>query len=191
MSVFNFPEIVLASQSPRRQELLRAAGINFEIRAANTAEKIPAGMNPHEVPAFLAEEKAAAVAQHAPAEKWILAADTLVLLNNEFIGKPASLEEAAMMLRKLSGNMHKVITGVCLMRGAEKKFLTDITRVFFRTLNEETIQHYITHYEVLDKAGAYAIQEWIGLIGVEKIEGDYFNVMGLPVSRVVEMLRGI
>lgn len=181
--------ILLASSSPRRKDLLQAAGLNFTVKVSAVEEKFPEEMPPEKVPGYLAEKKAKAVQPLSSPDDLILAADTIVLLENQVIGKPRDQEDAAAMLHRLSGKEHRVISGVCLLKGEKMKVFSVVTRVFFRSLTDEQIDFYINNFHPLDKAGAYAIQEWIGLVGVEKIEGDYFNVVGLPVGAVIEEIR--
>lgn len=181
-------KIILASQSPRRKQLLAQAGYEFDVIIADVDETNPPGMPGGQVPAFLAQKKAAAIESHAH-NAVIIAADTVVLLGDEILGKPADAANAKAMLQKLSGRMHKVVTGVCLQKGRKQDVFSVVTEVYFRPLSEQQIDHYIANYQPFDKAGSYAIQEWIGLIGIEKINGDYYNVMGLPIGTVVERLR--
>jgi septum formation protein len=180
-------KIILASQSPRRKTLLEWAEIPFEIRVKETDETYPPGTAIEDVPIVIARNKALAI-EKTP-QDIILAADTVVVLNEEIIGKPTSAEDAKNILRKLSGNTHSVITGVVILSGEEEISFADITEVSFHLLTDEQIDFYIDKYKPFDKAGAYAIQEWIGVIGIEKINGDFYNVMGLPVSRVVKTLQ--
>lgn len=181
-------DIILASQSPRRKQLLEMAEIEFEIRIADIDETPPPGMDAAIVPEHLAREKAAVIAKNNP-DAIVIAADTIVLLDNEILGKPVNEDDALAILKKLSGRMHEVISGVCIRQGEAIHSFSAITEVYFRTLTEEQIRHYIANYHPYDKAGAYAIQEWIGIVGIEKINGDYYNVMGLPVGQVVEHLK--
>ena len=180
-------KLIHASGSPRRKQLLEQAHIDFEVISADVDETPPAGMDAEEVPAHLAMKKAAAVAENHPGRR-ILAADTIVLLDGDIIGKPAGIEEAKTMLARLSGRMHTVITGVCLQDGAEVKTFSAHTKVYFRSLTDAQISFYAETYKPLDKAGSYAIQEYIGIIGIERIDGDYYNVMGLPVGDVMKYL---
>lgn len=182
--------LILASGSPRRKQLLELAHVLFEVIAADVDETNPPGMSGYEVPAFLAEKKAAAIAVKYPGRQ-VLAADTVVLLDGDILGKPESPEAAKAMLARLSGRMHTVVTGVCLQTGADKKLFSKSTDVYFRPLTEAQISFYVDEYKPMDKAGAYAIQEYIGLAGIEKIDGDYYNVMGLPVGDVLMMLEEI
>lgn len=181
--------LILASQSPRRKQLLEWAEINFEVIVANTDETYPSDLAIEEVPVFIAREKAKAVASKLSNNtKKILAADTIVVINNEIIGKPQSREQAIEFLQKLSGNQHQVITGVVILDSEKETAFSDTTTVTFHSLTKEQIEFYVDEYKPFDKAGAYAIQEWIGVVGIKNINGDFYNVMGLPVSRVVQAL---
>jgi len=182
------PDIILASQSPRRKQLLEWAEIDFEIIVANTDETYPAGLEAKDVAIYIAREKAKAVQQKAN-DRIIIAADTIVVLNNEIIGKPADRNDAARILKKLSGSRHQVITGVVILKGDKETSFADITDVEFHLLTQDQIEFYVDKYQPYDKAGAYAIQEWIGVIGIKCINGDFYNVMGLPVSRVAQALK--
>lgn len=181
-------KIILASQSPRRKQLMEAAELDFEIMIADVDETNPPGMAGDLVPEFLARKKAAVIAEQQP-DAIIIAADTVVLLDHEILGKPTNEENAKEILAKLSGRIHTVVTGVCMQRGAQQHTFSTVTEVHFRRLSAEQIAHYVSHYKPYDKAGAYAIQEWIGMIGIEKINGDYYNVMGLPIGEVVIALK--
>lgn len=181
--------IVLASQSPRRKQLLTKAGISFTVFVKHTDEQYPASLPIVEVPQYIASNKANAISTEVDSESIILAADTVVVLHGLVINKPATRQEAIHMLHQLSGQKHEVITGVCLLCKERNIHFADITEVYFRTLREEQILYYVDHYQPYDKAGAYAIQEWIGLVAIEKINGCYFNVMGLPVGRVLQCLQ--
>ena len=180
--------IILASQSPRRKQLLEMAEVEFDIEVADIDETPPAGMPGAEVPEHLAREKAAVIAQRRP-DAIVIAADTIVLLDDEILGKPVDEADAINILTKLSGRMHEVISGVCLQKGDKQVSFSHVTEVYFRPLSQEQIQHYVANYKPYDKAGAYAIQEYIGVTGIEKINGDYYNVMGLPVAKVLDQLR--
>lgn len=183
-------DILLASQSPRRKQLLELAEIEFEIRVADIDETPPPDMPGEQVPEHLAREKAAVIAKNNP-DAIVIAADTIVLLDDEILGKPVNEEDAIAILKKLSDRMHKVVSGVCIQKGNDVHSFSATTEVYFRELTEEQIRHYVANYHPYDKAGAYAIQEWIGMIGIEKINGDYYNVMGLPVGQVVAYLKQI
>ena len=183
--------IVLASQSPRRKQLLEWAEIDFDILVKETDESYPPGMNIEEIPVHIARNKALAVLNELSLPRIILAADTVVVIGTEIINKPVNREDAISMISRLSGNRHLVITGVVLLHNGLETHFSDITEVWFHEINAEEIAWYVDKYKPYDKAGAYAIQEWIGVVGIERISGDFYNVMGLPVSRVVRALREI
>lgn len=179
--------VVLASASPRRKQLLEWAEIDFEIIVEATAETYPNDLSPEEIAVHIARQKAAAVKSRT--NKTIVAADTIVVLGNEIIGKPKDRDDAIAILQKLSGAEHRVVTGV-VIRNAEKEVtFADVTDVAFHPLTVEELTFYVDKYQPFDKAGAYAIQEWIGVVGIKSIKGDFYNVMGLPVSRVVQALK--
>lgn len=182
-------KIILASRSPRRKQLLEWAEIPFEIIVKETDETYPAGLGFHEAAMHIARQKALAVQPSVPAGSIVLAADTIVVLNDGIIGKPGNKEEAISMLTALSGHQHIVITGVVILKGAEEISFADATDVWFHELTREQIEFYVDKYKPYDKAGAYAIQEWIGVVGIKSVNGDFYNVMGLPVSRVVRELN--
>ncbi|HEX3025096.1 MAG TPA: Maf family protein [Chitinophagaceae bacterium] len=189
-------DIILASQSPRRKQLMEWAEIKFEVVTVGTDENFPEGMNVKEIPVFIAKEKAVAVkeklqnAYHALyAQKAVVAADTIVVLDGVVIGKPTDRDDAIKILTSLSGKKHQVITGVVILKDAKEISFSDTTEVEFHPLTQQQIEFYVDKYEPYDKAGAYAIQEWIGVIGIKRIEGDFYNVMGLPVSKVVQQLK--
>lgn len=185
-----FPDIILASASPRRHQLLREARIPFRIDAPRGKEDYPASLPAHEVPQWLASRKAEACQRSHPGA-WIIAADTLVLVDGEILGKPQNRDQARTMLGQLSGRAHEVITGVHLQGPREHRAFSVSTAVHFREMAMAEIDYYLDVFSPLDKAGAYGIQEWIGLIGIERIEGDYYNVMGLPVCAVWVHLRDL
>lgn len=182
-------KIILASQSPRRKQLLEWAEIPFDIIVKETDERFPPGLEPEEVPVYIARNKALAIQQQAGSDAVILAADTIVVLGNNIIGKPVHREDAVSILLALSGSVHKVITGVVIRKGETEIAFADVTEVEFHDLSVEEIEFYVDKYKPYDKAGAYAIQEWIGVVGIKTINGDFYNVMGLPVSRVVRELK--
>ena len=184
-------KIILASQSPRRKQLLEWAEIPFDIIVKATTEDYPPGLKPQEIAIYIAQQKAEAVQQQAPDSQTILAADTIVVLGENIIGKPVHREEAVSILFALSGEKHKVITGVVIRKGDKEISFADVTEVEFHKLTLEQIEFYVDKYKPYDKAGAYAIQEWIGVVGIKSINGDFYNVMGLPVSRVVRELQKI
>ena len=184
-------KIILASQSPRRKQLLEWAEVPFDIIVQETDEAYPPGLKPEEVAVYIAEKKAIAVQHKIPERQTVLAADTIVVLGENIIGKPVHREEAVSILLALSGAKHKVITGVVIRKGEKEIAFADITDVEFHHLSIEQIEFYVDKYKPYDKAGAYAIQEWIGVVGIKSINGDFYNVMGLPVSRVVRALEKI
>lgn len=181
--------IVLASQSPRRKQLLEWAEVPFVVSVRETDEKFPPGLDPTQVAIYIARNKALAVQKTKDAEDIILAADTIVVLNDNIIGKPVHREEAVSILIALAGEKHRVITGVVIRKGELETAFADITEVEFYDLTVEQIEFYVDKYKPYDKAGAYAIQEWIGVVGIKSVNGDFYNVMGLPVSRVVRELE--
>jgi len=185
--------IVLASQSPRRKQLLEWADIPFDVLVRETDESFPSDMHPQDVAIYIARNKAMSVINSAEYQRYeqgriVIAADTIVELNGEIIGKPSGRDHAVEILTKLSGQVHNVITGVVMRKMEEEIAFADITEVKFHDISLIDIIYYVEKYKPYDKAGAYAIQEWIGVIGIEWIRGDFYNVMGLPVSRVVKAL---
>jgi septum formation protein len=182
-------KIILASQSPRRKQLLQWAEVPFEVVVSETDERFPPGLTPEEVAVYIARNKALAVQQQRTADETILAADTIVVLGDNIIGKPVHREEAISILLALSGEIHNVITGVVIRKGDQEIAFADLTEVEFHELTLEQIEFYVDKYQPFDKAGAYAIQEWIGVVGIKSVKGDFYNVMGLPVSRVVRSLE--
>jgi septum formation protein len=182
-------KIILASGSPRRRQLLEWAEIPFEVVVKETDERFPPGLTPDEVSIYIARNKALAVQQQRNEGEIILAADTIVVLGEAIIGKPVHREEAISMLLALAGEKHKVVTGVVILKSGKENAFADTTEVEFHDLSLQQIEFYIDKYKPYDKAGAYAIQEWIGVIGIKSVNGDFYNVMGLPVSRVVKELN--
>jgi septum formation protein len=173
--------LLLASQSPRRRALLKELGFPVKIvQAPNVDEIFPDHLKAGEIPVYLAQLKAEAFKEPMADGDMLVTADTIVWLKNEVIGKPLGREDAIKMLKKLSGNKHQVFTGICLKYKGKNHLFCDETNVYFKTLSDEEIVHYVDQYKPFDKAGAYGVQEWIGFVGVERIEGSYFNVMGLP-----------
>lgn len=186
-------KIILASGSPRRKQLLELAEITFEVVVSETDESYPKELLPAEIALHIAENKAFAVQAKLSTENnmnahTIIAADTVVVLENTIIGKPTDRKNAIDILSCLSGKIHKVITGVCILSGIKKIVFAEETEVEFYEISIAQIEHYIDQYKPYDKAGAYAIQEWIGAVGIKSIRGDFYNVMGLPISRVVKEL---
>jgi septum formation protein len=183
--------IILASKSPRRQYLLKELGIDFEIITdTETDESYPPELTKEEIPVYLAEKKAKHALVPIPDKTLLITADTIVWLNGKVINKPAGYSEAVKMLEELSGEVHEVLTGVCLATNKKKNSFYTSTLVYFASLSTDEIKYYVEQYQPYDKAGAYGIQEWIGYIGIERIEGSYFNVMGLPVQELYrEMIK--
>ncbi|MCF8368587.1 MAG: Maf family nucleotide pyrophosphatase [Bacteroidales bacterium] len=182
-------QIILASGSPRRQQLLKELGINFAVRVLDVEEIYPENLTGKKIAKYLAELKSIAFDLNELSEKSIIiTADTVVWQNGEVLPKPNDRKHAINVLQKLSGNSHEVITGVCLRNSERLVSFTSSTKVWFKALSEEEIDFYITNYQPYDKAGAYGIQEWIGYIGIEKIEGSYYNVMGLPIQMLYSEL---
>ena len=179
--------LILASQSPRRKQLLELAEIHFEVIVKETEESFPPGLPIEEVPLYIARQKASIIQLEYPSRK-ILAADTIVVLDHEIIGKPKDRKDAIQILEKLSGKTHRVITGVVLLEGNQERSFSDSTAVCFKELTQTQIEYYVDTFKPFDKAGAYAIQEWIGAIAIESIHGCFYNVMGLPISKVISIL---
>ena len=188
-------KIVLASQSPRRKQLLEWAEVPFEVVVQDTLETYPPNIAVEEIPIYIARQKAIAVREILGKREnkihpdIILAADTIVVFENRIIGKPTDRQDALAILSLLSGNEHRVITGVVLLNGKSVVSFSDISTVVFHPLTQSQLEFYVDKYKPYDKAGAYAIQEWIGVVGIKSITGDFYNVMGLPVSRVVRELE--
>lgn len=191
-------DFILASQSPRRKQLLEWAEMSFEIIVKSTDESYPDNLEIEEIPIHIARQKAIAVKEKIQtayhqvyAKKPILAADTVVVLDGKIIGKPTDRNNAVEILTSLSGKTHQVITGVVILYEDAEISFSDVTEVVFHELTLEQIEYYIDHYEPYDKAGSYAIQEWIGVIGIKSVTGDFYNVMGLPISRVIQAFQKI
>lgn len=183
-------EVLLGSKSPRRQELLKGAGIDFLLVNIDCLEDFPDNIPLEEVAEYLSIKKSLAFTGELNG-KVLLTSDTTVLLDNTILNKPDNEEHARQMLRMMSGKMHRVFTGVCLRSTSAQYTFTDITNVYFKEITELEIDYYVSNFKPLDKAGAYGIQDWIGYIGINRIEGDFFNVMGLPVNRVYDLLKQI
>ena len=181
-------KIILASQSPRRRQLLEWAEIACDIIVSDTDESFPPGLSFEDAAVYIARNKALTVIAKNNFSIPVLAADTIVVCDDEIIGKPTDREDAIHILEKLSGKQHKVITGVVICSGKKEIAFADTTHVTFHPLTKEQIIFYVDNYKPYDKAGAYAIQEWIGVTGIKSINGDFYNVMGLPVSRVIQQL---
>lgn len=187
----NSLDIVLASKSPRRQQLMKELGLVFRVISDMDMDEVyPSVLRAEEIPVYLARAKAAAYDRLIEQNTVLITADTIVWLENEVIGKPEDTEDAVKMLMRLSGHMHEVFTGVCIRTIAKETIFHAASKVFFRNFSEDEIRYYVNKFIPLDKAGAYGIQEWIGYVGVERIEGSYFNVMGLPVQQLYcELLK--
>lgn len=185
--MFDDKKIILASKSPRRQFILTEAGIDFDVKPIDILEDYTRNIPIVEVAQHLAEKKAKQF-PYLRENEIVLAADTTVIINDTILGKPEDDEDAMQMLRSLSGKTHHVTTGVCIKDRHQEISFSDTTLVTFKILTEEEIDFYIKNFKPFDKAGAYGIQEWIGMIGVSKIEGSYFTVMGLPIHKVYEYL---
>ncbi|MGM0665856.1 MAG: Maf family nucleotide pyrophosphatase [Bacteroidota bacterium] len=185
-------DIILASRSPRRRELLSGLGISFRVVVPGISEDYPGRLEREEIALYLAERKAESVINEEKArgtDLLVIASDTIVCQGDTMLGKPAGRDEALNMLRQLSGKMHSVITAVCISNGRRMKSFCSETQVFFTELQDEEMEYYVDNFKPFDKAGSYGIQEWIGYIGVERIEGSYFNVMGLPLQRLYKELK--
>ena len=181
-------KIILASKSPRRQELLRLMDVDFRVVLKDVDESYPDHLSPQEVAVYIAAKKAEAFDEDVTDEV-VLTADTIVVIGGQILGKPETPEHAVEMLKMLSGSVHQVITGVCLLHKREYNKFFDVSEVFFRKLTDEEITSYVEKYSPLDKAGSYGIQERIGLIGIERINGSYTNVVGLPTEKVYQQLK--
>lgn len=190
MNVLNQYDIILASQSPRRKELLSGLDINYRtLLIPNIDESYPDTLRGEEIPQYIAQKKAEAYRSIIKENSLVITADTIVLLEGKVYGKPANDEDAKQMLRELSGKTHLVITGVCITTLYKQITFAATTEVGFATLTEEEIEYYVSTYHPLDKAGSYGVQEWIGYVAVEKMSGSYFNVMGLPIQRLYSELK--
>jgi len=182
--------VILASNSPRRKELLAGLGIDYDVRTLpDINESYPEDLKGGDIPLYISKEKANAYLSMLKPNELIITADTIVWLHNEVLGKPRDREDAIEMLRKLSGETHEVFTGVTLTTLEKQHSFFVETKVTFSKLTDEEITYYVDTYKPFDKAGSYGVQEWIGYIGVERIEGSYFNVMGLPVQRLYRELK--
>ena len=182
--------IILASNSPRRRELLSGLGVDYEVRTLpGVDESYPDTLSGEDIPVYISREKAAAYLPSIAPDELIITADTIVWLDGRVLGKPADEADACRMLRELSGRTHQVIKGVTLSTAAFQKSFAVTSEVEFAPLTEEEIMYYVDHYRPLDKAGAYGVQEWIGFIGVRRLSGSYFNVMGLPIQRLYQELK--
>ena len=181
--------IILGSASPRRAELLKGLDLNFEIITMNVDETYPSSMNGVGIPMFLAEKKANAFKDIMTDDIMLITADTIVFLEGKVLGKPVDYTDAKKILQKLSGKTHQVITGVCISTTERRRVFHTSSEVRFAHLSEAEIEYYLENYKPYDKAGSYGVQEWIGYVGVENINGSYYNVMGLPIQRLYNELK--
>lgn len=181
--------IILASRSPRRKQLLSDLGLNFEVATREWTEKYPGHLKGEEIALYLAEEKANVFRQEIKEDEIFITADTIVWCNDKVLDKPSGKQDAGRILREISGNTHEVITGVCLLSVNKQTSFFSSTKVTFTQLSDEEIDYYICKFRPYDKAGAYGIQEWIGIAACSHIEGSYFNVMGLPSEQVYHELQ--
>jgi len=186
----NIPQIILASKSPRRQELLKLMDLDFRIVLKEVDESYPAGLKPEEIALYIAQKKAEAF-DEVVSDEVVLTADTIVSIDGHILGKPETTEHAVEMLQLLSGKTHQVITGVCLLYQHKYHSFFDVSDVSFRILSDDEIRSYVDKYKPMDKAGSYGIQEWVGLTGIEKINGSYTNVVGLPTEKLYRELKNL
>lgn len=185
----DFPfEIILGSASPRRQELLGSLGFKFKLSPTHADENFPEHLKAQEIPLYLAEVKANAYSNVLTKNELLITADTIVWCEGKVYNKPENFEQGMTMLRSLSGKMHEVFTAVCFKSAKKQLSFYDTSKVYFKTFSDEEISYYLTNYQPYDKAGGYGVQDWIGYIGIDKIEGSFYNVMGLPVKKVYEEL---
>lgn len=182
-------KLVLGSQSPRRAELLKALGLDFRQLSSDIDESYPTGLKGAEISDFIAQAKADSLIGQLADDELLICSDTIVCLADQVLGKPANYEQAKEMLQSLSGQSHRVISSICFSDKKQSKVVHDSTEVFFKELRESEIDYYLENFQPYDKAGAYGIQEWIGMIGIEKIIGSYFTVMGLPTHLIFEQLK--
>lgn len=183
--------VILASGSPRRQQFLRDLDLDFEIRLKEIEEVFPKDLKAHEITNYLAELKANAFSDELTKNDILITSDTIVWLENKALGKPKNAEDAFVMIQEMSGKAHEVITSVCIKTLERSVTFYETTKVFFLNLTDSEIKYYINLYQPFDKAGSYGIQEWIGLVGIEKIEGSYANVVGLPTHRLYYELMNL
>ncbi len=181
-------QLILGSGSPRRQELLKSLGFSFTLKPINADESFPANLTAQQIPLYLAEKKAKAFPDKLIDNQLLITADTIVWCEGKVLNKPADFEEGKKMLSSLSGKMHEVFTAVCLKSANKQLSFYDTSKVYFKNLTNEEIEYYLNNFSPYDKAGGYGVQDWIGYIGIEKIEGSFYNVMGLPVKQLYEEL---
>lgn len=185
----NFPyNIILGSGSPRRQELLKGLGFTFSVNPSNADESFPDSLKGYEIPVYLSKKKADSYQTELKENELLITADTIVWCEETVLNKPVDFTDGKRMLQMLSGKMHEVFTGVCLKNVNKQITFFDSSKVYFKNLKDEEIEYYLSHYQPYDKAGSYGAQDWIGYTGIDKIDGSYFNVMGLPVKKLFEEL---
>ncbi len=184
-------QLILASQSPRRKMLLEGLGLIFDVIALSVDESYPKELLAEQVPEYLAKKKALPFLKSIQKKQIILTSDTVVILENEILGKPKNAKDAKRLLQKLSGKTHQVVTGVCLTMHGTQKVVSVCSKVHFKTLSEDEIAYYVDNFKPLDKAGAYGIQEWIGYVAIDRIEGSYSNIVGLPTATVYALLNEV
>lgn len=190
-TIFQQRHIILASGSPRRKDILHDLDIEFEIRLKEVDESYPSNLKGKEISEYLAKLKASAFLEELNKNEILITADTIVWHQGKALGKPKDMDEAKEMLRSISGKMHEVISSVALTSKENQIIISDITKVFFKILSDSEINYYIKKYKPFDKAGGYGIQEWLGFIGINRIEGSYHNVVGFPVQKFYEALHKI
>jgi len=186
---FDNYRIILASQSPRRQQLLRELGLKFDIVIKDYSESYPEDLKGGQIAEYISAEKAKTFKGELSENEIVITADTIVWCNNHVLGKPSDFDEAVSILKEISGNTHEVITGVTILSSAKEITFSESTKVTFEALSEEEIKYYVDKFKPYDKAGAYGIQEWIGIAACSHIDGSYFNVVGLPVQRLYKELK--
>lgn len=187
--LLNSYRVILASRSPRRQQLLKELGVKFDTVIRDFEETFPEGLTGEEIARFVAHSKAVSFRDEIADNEIVITADTIVWCNNQVLGKPVDKQDAFRILKEISGNTHEVITGVSIFSKKKEVTFSDSTKVTFEVLSDDDINYYIDKYKPYDKAGAYGIQEWIGIVACSKIEGSYFNVVGLPVQRLYFELK--
>ncbi|MFV0248278.1 MAG: Maf family nucleotide pyrophosphatase [Tenacibaculum sp.] len=183
--------IILASASPRRKELLNDLGISFTVELNEIEENYPSHLQAHEITDYLAELKSQSFLSNLSQNNLVISSDTIVWLNNNALGKPKNYKEAFNMLKNLSGNQHEVITSICLRGTSFKKIVNDKAKVYFKNLTNKEISYYLEKHKPFDKAGAYGVQDWIGKIGINKIEGNYYTIMGFPLHKLYKELSNL
>lgn len=181
--------LILGSKSPRRNELMAGLGLPFVVKTQEVEENFPSSLSPLRVASYIAQKKAKSFSQNLEERDLLITADTVVIIKDQILNKPSNKEEAMEMLQKLSGNIHQVITGVCMMDVHKTVNFEDLTEVHFKDMEESELREYVENYKPYDKAGAYGVQEWIGYVAVYKMVGSFYNVMGLPVHRIYEELK--